>query len=86
MSSANRTARRLTSFGRRWAVPILVGSGGGLVYIVLTLEPLGDRFGAAGGVLASVAGIGLGLLMSLFAAMFGQMARGATAAPDAGRP
>ncbi|MFO0851078.1 MAG: hypothetical protein U0871_21360 [Gemmataceae bacterium] len=72
MTSATRPVRSPAAFGRRWGLPILFGAAGGLLYIVLTMDALGDRFGAvAGGVLASLAGIGLGLLVSVFAALLG---------------
>lgn len=71
MAKAIQSMRRVASFGRRWGLPILFGGGGGLFYTVLTMAPLGERFGdVAGGGLASLAGIGLGLLMAVFVALF----------------
>ncbi len=71
MVNVNQSVRRVASFGRRWGLPILVGSNGGLLYTVLAMQPLGERFGdAVGGGLASFAGIGLGLLMAVFVALF----------------
>lgn len=75
MTRATRPGRSLAAFGRRWGLPVLLGAAGGLLYIVLTMDALGDRFGAAaGGALASLAGIGLGLLVSVFVALLGELA------------
>jgi len=73
MARSSRWVRRVVSFTRRWGLPIIAGAGVGLWYTAVAMPPLVERYGPAGGVLASPAGIGLGLLVAVFAALFGRL-------------
>jgi len=64
-------------FGRRWGLPVLIGGGSGVAYVVLAFDPLSTAFGPViGGALASLSGIGLGLLLAVFAALMGRLTVG----------
>ncbi len=74
MENVLRIRQKAVSFGRRWGLPVLIGGGSGLAYVVLTLDVFATAFGPViGGVLASLSGIGLGLLLAVFAALMGRL-------------
>lgn len=58
----------------RWVFPIVLGSASGLASTVIAMAPLTSALGEiAGGLLASLQGIGLGLLLAIFARLMVQL-------------
>ena len=74
MADAVRFTRRVRSFGRRWGLPTVLGAACGLGHVALATDPLVDRLGPAGAALACLSGIGLGLLVAVFALLPGRLA------------
>lgn len=75
MASTKQFVIRAISFTRIRGLQVAIGAGTALLYTLTTLEPLVERFGAIGGAMASLAGIGLGLLATIFASLFFQLAK-----------
>ncbi len=88
MAGSRVSARRIASFTWNWGLQILAGAGVGLWYTVVAMPPLVKQFGPAGGALASLAGIGLGLLLAVFVTLFCRLGAATRAAkqlpPQAG--
>ena len=64
----------LVQHSLRWVFPIVLGSMSGLASTVIAMAPLTSALGdIAGGLLASLQGIGLGLLLAIFARLMVQL-------------
>jgi len=87
MNSDRRPSAPLCTTLVRWAIWTVPASVVGLLHVVLAIDPLVVAYGNfVGATMATLSGIGLGLLVAVFTKLFVRLGKSSGQRNDTGKP